>query len=48
MGSTAYVTDPTAKSIVAIDVPTGKELRRGSLEHTPDEVSGVTGVGTTH
>ncbi|BDH57768.1 hypothetical protein [Tsukamurella sp. PLM1] len=48
MGSTAYVTDPAAKAIVAIDVPTGKELRRGTLEHAPDEVSGVPGVSAAH
>ncbi|NMD57306.1 MULTISPECIES: hypothetical protein [Tsukamurella] len=48
LGSTAFVTEPTTKTIVAIDIPSGSELRRGTLEHTPDEVSGVTGVSATH
>ncbi len=48
LGSTAYVTDPSTKAIVAIDIPSGKELRRGTLAHTPDEVSGVPGVAPTH
>lgn len=48
LGSTAFVTEPATKAIVAIDIPTGKEIRRGTLQHTPDEVSGVTGVGASH
>lgn len=48
LGSTAYVTEPATRAIVAVDIPSGKELRRGVLEHTPDEVSGVPGVSDTH
>ncbi|KXO91352.1 hypothetical protein [Tsukamurella pseudospumae] len=44
LGSPAYVTEPSTKSIVAVDIPSGVELRRGTLERTPDEVSGVPGV----
>ncbi|WP_019204471.1 hypothetical protein [Tsukamurella sp. 1534] len=43
-GSTAYVTDPATKSIVAIDVPSGNEVKRGTLEHAPDELTGVPGA----
>ncbi|WP_461167935.1 hypothetical protein [Tsukamurella serpentis] len=48
LGSTAYVTEPSTRSIIAVDIPTGQELRRGTLEHTPDEVTGVPGAASTH
>lgn len=44
LGSTAFVTEPATKAIVAIDIPTGKEVRRGTTAHVVDEISGVPGA----
>ncbi|GIZ95438.1 hypothetical protein TTY48_00500 [Tsukamurella sp. TY48] len=44
LGSTAYVTEPATRSIVAIDIPTGEEVRRGTTAHVVDEISGVPGA----
>ncbi|MEN8582602.1 zinc metallochaperone AztD [Burkholderia sp. RS01] len=42
-GATAYVSDPAAKKIHAVDLKSGKVVRSAELEHVPDELTGVTG-----
>lgn len=42
-GAMAYVSDPAARKIHAVDLKTGKVVRSGELEHVPDELTGVTG-----
>jgi hypothetical protein len=42
-GATAYVSDPAAKKIHALDLKSGKVVRSAELEHVPDELTGVTG-----
>ncbi len=41
LGSTAYVTEPATSSIHAVDLKTGKVVTSGSLEHVPNELTGV-------
>ncbi|MFD4985455.1 zinc metallochaperone AztD [Streptomyces sp. NPDC058374] len=38
---TAYVSDPTSKKLVAIDIESGKQLASTDLDEAPNEVSGV-------
>ncbi|UED87843.1 zinc metallochaperone AztD [Streptomyces profundus] len=40
---TAYVTDPEAREIHAIDIESGEVLATGALEQAPNEVSGAVG-----
>lgn len=42
-GSTAYVTEPAARKIHAVDLKAGKVVRTATLAHTPDELTGVMG-----
>ncbi|MFJ4229396.1 zinc metallochaperone AztD [Paenarthrobacter nicotinovorans] len=42
-GSTAYVTEPATQSLHAVDLKTGKVAKSAKLEHTPNELTGVTG-----
>jgi hypothetical protein len=42
-GAMAYVSDPAARKIHAVDLKTGKVVSSGELEHAPDELTGVTG-----
>ncbi|WP_306920087.1 zinc metallochaperone AztD [Arthrobacter globiformis] len=42
-GSTAYVTEPAARKLHAVDLKTGKTVRTATLAHAPDELTGVTG-----
>lgn len=43
MDGTAFVTDPAARKIHAVDVVTGEVYRSGDLAQTPDEITGVRG-----
>jgi hypothetical protein len=43
LGSTAYVTDPTNKKLVAVDLISGSKTAETSLANVPNELSGVTG-----
>ena len=40
---TAYITDPAANTISAVDIESGTVTGSGVLEHTPNELTGVTG-----
>lgn len=40
---TAYVTDPAGNTISAVDIESGAVTGSGVLEHTPNELTGVTG-----
>ncbi|GAC55964.1 hypothetical protein GOHSU_02_01080 [Gordonia hirsuta DSM 44140 = NBRC 16056] len=42
-GSTAYVTDPAAGKILAVSLHDGSTLRTAALEHSPLELTGVSG-----
>jgi hypothetical protein len=42
-GAMAYVSDPAARKIHAVDLKTGKVVSSGELEHAPDELTGVAG-----
>ncbi|MFE4542804.1 zinc metallochaperone AztD [Arthrobacter sp. NPDC056727] len=42
-GSTAYVSEPAARKLHAVDLKAGKVVRTATLPHTPDELTGVTG-----
>jgi hypothetical protein len=42
-GSTAYVTEPAARKIHAVDLKAGTVVRTATLAHMPDELTGVTG-----
>lgn len=42
-GGTAYVTEPSAKRIVAVDTSTGRTLAEATLPHATDELTGVGG-----
>lgn len=42
-GSTAYVTEPATQSLHAVDLKAGKVAKSAKLEHTPNELTGVTG-----
>ncbi|MCU1519082.1 MAG: hypothetical protein JWQ75_3803, partial [Pseudarthrobacter sp.] len=42
-GSTAYVTEPGAAKIHAVNLTSGKVARTAELEHAPNELAGVTG-----
>jgi hypothetical protein len=42
-GSTAYVTDPAASTIHAVNMGSGKVLQSAGLPHVPNELTGVTG-----
>ncbi|WP_216853798.1 zinc metallochaperone AztD [Phytoactinopolyspora halotolerans] len=43
LDGTAYVTDPMADTIHAVDIPTGEVWNSVELEVTPNEINGVTG-----
>ncbi|UZN03536.1 zinc metallochaperone AztD [Cellulomonas sp. S1-8] len=45
---TAYVTDPAARAIHAVDIQTGEVYRSVTLDVVPDEVAIATGEGDTH
>jgi len=40
---TAYITDPSTKTIHAVDIEAGKITSTGTLDITPNELTGVTG-----
>lgn len=40
---TAYITDPSTKTIHAVDIEAGKIISTGTLDITPNELTGVTG-----
>ncbi|UXM91669.1 zinc metallochaperone AztD [Paenarthrobacter sp. JL.01a] len=42
-GSTAYVTEPASQSLHAVDLKAGKVSKSAKLEHTANELTGVTG-----
>lgn len=42
-GSTAYVTEPAASRIHAVDLKAGKVIKSADLDHVPNELTGVTG-----
>lgn len=42
-GSTAYVTEPAASRIHAVDLKTGKIIKTADLDRVPNELTGVTG-----
>lgn len=42
-GSIAYVTEPAASKIHAVDVKSGKVVKTADLDHAPNELTGVTG-----
>ncbi len=42
-GSTAYVTEPAASKIHAVDLKSGQVARSADLDHVPNELTGVTG-----
>ncbi|WP_426226796.1 zinc metallochaperone AztD [Pseudarthrobacter sp. DSP2-3-2b1] len=42
-GSTAYVTEPAASRIHAVDLMSGRVVKSGELRHVPNELTGVTG-----
>ena len=42
-GSTAYVTEPGASRIHAVDLKAGKVIKTADLNHAPNELTGVTG-----
>jgi len=43
MDGTAYVTDPAAKAVHAVDIETGEVFRSADLAVVPNELKGVTG-----
>ena len=43
LGHTAYVTDPASKKLIAVDLEDGSILTETTLDHTPNELTGVTG-----
>jgi hypothetical protein len=43
VGDRAYVTDPTASALVAVDLATGRVVGRGTLPGVPNEIAGVSG-----
>ncbi|WP_064443638.1 zinc metallochaperone AztD [Rhodococcus sp. YH3-3] len=40
---TAYVTDPASKKLIAVDLEDGSILTETTLDHAPNELTGVTG-----
>jgi hypothetical protein len=42
-GSKAYISEPSAKKVHAVDLKTRKVVRSASVTHTPDELTGATG-----
>ncbi|MFJ4209282.1 zinc metallochaperone AztD [Paenarthrobacter sp. NPDC089675] len=42
-GTTAFVTEPATQSLHAVDLKAGKVTKSAKLEHTPNELTGVTG-----
>jgi hypothetical protein len=42
-GHTAFISDPATNTIHAVDVESGKVTGTGTLEDTPNELTGVTG-----
>lgn len=42
-GSIAYVTEPAASKIHAVDMKSGKVVKTADLDHAPNELTGVTG-----
>ncbi len=40
---TAYVSDPAENAVHAVDLATGEVTATGALDHTPNELTGVTG-----
>ena len=40
---TAYVSDPAGNAVHAVDLATGEVTASGDLDHTPNELTGVTG-----
>jgi len=45
---TAYITDPSANTVTAVDIESGTVTATGELEHTPNELTGVPGVLEGH
>ncbi|MFC7597048.1 zinc metallochaperone AztD [Terrabacter sp. GCM10028922] len=43
VGDRAYVTDPTASGLVAVDLASGRVVGRGTLPGVPNEIAGVNG-----
>ncbi|MFJ6097264.1 zinc metallochaperone AztD [Williamsia muralis] len=43
MDSVAYVTDPNANKLVAVDLTNGTKIAETQLDNTPNELSGVSG-----
>ena len=43
VGDRAYVTDPTASALLAVDLTNGRVVGRGTLPGVPNEIAGVTG-----
>ena len=44
LGSTAYVTDPTTKTVMAIDIPKLAVTKTSAVAHVPDETAIVSGA----
>ena len=42
-GETAYITDPSSDTIHAVDIESGKIINTGTLDITPNELTGVSG-----
>lgn len=42
-GHTAYITEPATNTVRAVDIESGKVTATGTLEKTPNELTGVTG-----
>jgi outer membrane protein assembly factor BamB len=42
-GGTAFITDPSSNTIHAVDLESGKIINTGTLDITPNELTGVTG-----
>lgn len=45
-GGTAYVTEPSARRLVAVDIRTGRTTAEATLPHATDELTGVGGEAT--
>ena len=42
-GDTAYITDPSGNTLHAVDIESGKIINTGTLDITPNELTGVSG-----
>lgn len=45
---TAYITDPSTNTVIAVDIEAGTVTASGQLEHTPNELAGVPGQLRPH